>query len=435
MRADKKSSPPETSFDELDNFDLGGRPRAWKLGSFSVVIAFIAGPFGAAANLVAAAFAAIAVPFGLVRRRRERLASIVVILGFALLLWWLIGLANPNVLSLNAGLLGFRKSMLFVIGLLVGVVWVGWRRAAFKLIWVCIALSCAASLLLFLFLPDVEASISRAAGEYTALFAGERRLQGVFAGPFHAALASTFLILSSFTVRPIINSRAIRVLAFGLGVWVLVLTQVRSGMVAVVIGLFVLVLAQREFRARVRSVAALAIGALVALAVLLASPGLVASIPALASLQSIATDSRLSGRQNSWGEAISMISQSPIFGWGPGSAGATLSPQFPANGHVTAHNVLLNYGVEGGLIGLALFVWCVTIVGIAAYRTGDPSGMAIPAFSAVAVFGVTTSVVDSLPITFALAVVMGLTVQIWWASRYSGAPAPATPARAGGRAR
>jgi O-antigen ligase len=387
------------------------KANVWRFGVFAIGASVLAAPLGNVANTVVLAFLLCAIAYGLFRNP-ALIGSVPVIAILLMAMWWLLLLAHPNVMSLQAGLLGYRKSIVFIFGILFGIVWVGSISAALRAVWYSLVIVCAASIVLFLFFPSVEASFARAADEYTSLFQGSRRLQGVFAGPFHAALAGSFLVLSSLRIQEIVKSRIIRWCGFGIGVYILILSQVRSGLVAAGIGTIVILLSNRTLSARLRSTFAIAVSILIVIFVLPNTPELVRSFPALESLESAFSDSRLLNREGSWSTALSMIQQSPFLGWGPGSAGATLGNQFMSGGHVTSHNMLLKYAVEGGVFGLALYLIIIGIVIASIISTHDVTRMGLAAIVPMLTFGLIGSTVDALPVSLALAIVFGVSIRI-----------------------
>jgi hypothetical protein len=171
------------------------------------------------------------------RRDTPVLPSVLVI---AISICWLLLTSHPNVSSLSVGLLGFRKSVMFLLMVAVGL---SLRRryadcAARAVVLVLLALS-ELTLLVHLLAPDVEQAVTRAAERYTSLFAGEQRLQGLLPGPFHVALMGA--VVAIYGLLNALNSRTCGHLVTGLiGLLVVQQTQVRSAFVAVAVGLVLL---------------------------------------------------------------------------------------------------------------------------------------------------------------------------------------------------
>ncbi|MFD6897744.1 O-antigen ligase family protein [Rhodococcus sp. NPDC060086] len=364
-------------------------------------------PLGPRANLAALAITVAALVVAIVRSRGS-LESGIVVVSFLITVWWAILLLNPNVISLDAGLTGYRGTVTFVLGIALGFLWLGNTESALRTVWWCLLVACSIAIVVHVSFPEVESSIYRAADYYTSNFRGSSRLQGLFAGPFHAAVAGSFLALSSLRVGSVITNPVLRWIGFAVGILCIQLSEVRTGYVAVLVGAIMIALLAGTPGRRARMIFVLtSLGVCIA-----AFWGLLLSqiekIPALASLLTATEDTRFLGREETWQRAAEMVVESPILGWGPGSAGATLAPSFPPGGHVTSHNLVLKFAVEGGILGGVLIVALLALLAVAIWRVGDKSGFALPAFIPLLVFATVGSTVDTLPVSFGIAVILGL---------------------------
>lgn len=378
-----------------------------KLGALAVAGPFLALPFGPLANMAALALIVLAVLVA-VARGGTKLDSPIVWTCVAISVWWLVLFLNPNVINLTAGVTGYRASVTFAFGILLGYLWASESRFMLALVWWCLVISCSASIVVFLYIPEIESSIFRAADFYTSNFHGSRRLQGLFSGPFHASLAGVFLALSSIRARSVVPSLAARSAGLTIGLLTIFFAQVRSGYVALIVGTVVIsILGVRKCR-RILVLYGLAVSSVCAFAFSGPIKDSMSKVPALESLLFASEDSRLVGREETWRRAIEMTLESPIIGWGPGSAGATLGALFPPGGHVTSHNMILKYSVEGGLIGGLLILVLFVAICVVLIRTGDRTGLALPALVPLIVFGTIGSTVDALPVSFGLAVILGI---------------------------
>lgn len=383
--------------------ELGGRE---KLALVVLVSVVILAPFGAAASLVATVMIVVAAGILLLSARLSRPALVVVVLTLGLLIALTVGLANPNVPSVEVGLLGLRKSGTALLGLVIGLCMVRGREVAIRVLWYALLLSCVASLVLHLLLPDVESGVQRDADVYTSLFDGQVRLQGIFAGPFHAAMAACFVILAALPGAQLRASRGARLLGVMIGAWTLVETEVRTGFVAVVAGALLQLVLSRNVRTWARVVALAPVAVLVAIVAL---PSIAAN-SGVAAVQSLLTDpfdSRFTYRFTTWDQALSMIGARPITGWGPGAAGDTLSPFFPPGGHVTSHNMFLKFFVEGGLVVGLLFIAICAITFVLTVR-GHLRKIGASAATILLIFGLTGSSVEAIPVSLLLAAVVGV---------------------------
>lgn len=378
----------------------------WALGTVSVVVSFLVLPFGPASNQAALAVLLLAILGAAIKS--SGLSSPLVVIPFTIAVWWAVLFLNPNVLNIERSFVGYRGSIVFMFGIILGSLWIRGRRNALMTVWICLLASCTASIIIFFLLPGYESGISRGAGEYTAELFGQRRLQGFFAGPFHISLAGTFLVLSSLRAKNLIPSFALRMFALSIGLCCIYFSQVRTGIVALLIGILAILLVNPSAKVRL---ATAYFAAFITTTLLLFSSirnEIFGAFPALQSLTEADTDARLLNRGDTWQEAVRMILDSPIFGWGPGSAGATLQRFFPPGGHVTSHNLLLKYGVEGGIFGMLLVMALFVVLAVKLHKSGDTTRMGLAALVPLLVFGAVGSTLDTLPVSFGLAVVLGI---------------------------
>jgi O-antigen ligase len=328
----------------------------------------------------------------------------------AALVFWLGGLAlHPNVPDLATAAVGFRKSATILLAVVLGACWPEEeRRQATHFTVGLLAAGCVGSLALHWFAPDLELTIiDRAADFWTYTFGGETRAQGIFAGPFHLAMAGSAVLLMGLA----------RILRFprlwtgwaliGIGAVVLSEAAVRSGILTAAAGSLFL-LARNGLRAhpqiRRRIAVGLALSTIVAVVALALQPTQpiepVDRTTALSSVLSLELDQRAAGRFETWQQAVEMTASSPLVGWGLGSAADTEGFRFERGSHVTSHNLLLRYGVEAGVIGLALFAFVWWRVGAAAWR--DEGDEPLIGFLVVSGFGVGGSAGEAIPVSLLL---------------------------------
>src|SRR5207244_10422822 len=81
-------------------------------------------------------------------------------------------------------------------------------------------------------------------------------------------------------------------------------------------------------------------------------------------------EDRAYGRVEGYNDGLAVLAQSPLLGYGAGSAGDGLDSYFTGSVYLPAsHNVLLKIGFELGFVGLSAFVlFCVTWIRIARKR-------------------------------------------------------------------
>lgn len=327
---------------------------------------------------------------------------------FVITAFWAALLVLPNVPSLEVGLLGIRKSTWAMWGLVLGAS-VSSRRvqAAWRWTVAALVLALSGSVGLFLFFPTLAKNVAGSddADLYTGLIGGEMRMHGIFAGPFHAALAGVVLVAIGIALWS--TKRWLSALIMLVGVVGIYLTLVRTAYVAVGLMVATLILVSPSVGSLLRraflSIATVAGGVIV---VAFVQPEALSTV---ASIGNAGSDDRFLNRIPGWLEGLAMVGESPIFGWGPGSAGDVMGQYFlHPHRHITAHNLVLKFAVEGGLIGLVL----VTVLAVAILRSLDVRSVAgltgVLAFVALLGLGLTVSSIEALPVSYLLFVLVGL---------------------------
>ncbi len=322
-------------------------------------------------------------------------------------LLWGVLLLNKNIPDLHTGLLGLRKATLPFVGLALGLLWPrrGRAQVAQTIPWILLV---AGTLNLFIHvgMPGVEQRFVRSANVYTSLFAGVHRMQGLYSGPFHIALLGVFLAL--FGWQQMLSRTFRRGLPFvAVGLLLTYFSEVRSGYLVIAAGMILLgVFGSGGQAGRWTRVAAqlglLACGLAIVFA--FASP----KDTALTSISGLGHEQRALGRLAQWSMAGTLVTASPIYGWGPGSAGSTLGPQFEKGEHITSHDSALTFLVEGGIVGLGLVLmvcWLTFRSAKGWLRVSHPGVVA-----AIALLGMslTNNIEEAAPICVLLAILIGL---------------------------
>ena len=327
--------------------------------------------------------------------------ALLVCLTVLVYLGWIAQMANANTPSVEAGLLGLRKSV-SVLGFLTAGLVLRPKDAAFTIRFVSLLLvaSAALHLAIHLFAPGIEASVARAADQYTGELGGQPRLQGTLSGPFHAAMLGVVVVyLGSARISPI--RPTFRLPAISLGVAVVLESLVRTGLAAVMLIGACLALAQ------ISSLRSVLLRFLMSVACLLAS--FAASLRVVPGLISALLDQRFTQRFGDWQESLGLIWERPVFGWGAGAAGDTLAPLYePHFTHITTHSMFFKYLVEGGvLLGSLVTAAILLAVGTAIGRPGHLLSWYFVPVMVVLFFGLTSSAVDAAPVSTLSFVLLG----------------------------
>lgn len=328
-----------------------------------------------------------------------------VVFALAVISFWSIGLTNSNVPTLSIGIDGLRKSAFAAAGVAWGCAAFGpGRRSVERAVIIILNILLATSLVSFLWFPDLFSHTTNAA-VYTSLFEGEERLQGVFSGPFHVALAALVCIGWS-----IVRYRSDPFLAFTSAILGLLggyLSLVRTVYPALALMLFAFIILSPTVRVALRRLfifgaAIFALGVSTFLFPSLGNVGRIAS-----TIGDLQDDERFTNRFPGYKTSLRLFQDSPVYGWGPGSAGDTL--RFPSGyEHVTAHNVALKFLVEGGLVGLLFWIALIAAIVFCLKKRAPESQIAILSLLSLIGLGMTVSAIDALPVSFLIFVLCGL---------------------------
>lgn len=382
----------------------------WRLGSAALVMSFVLDPLGNGPKTVAFVVVLLAAIQVFVSKPVDDTVNITLLVLTATI----VGIAaleiiNPNVPSLEVGLIGFRKSATFLLGVAMGLGWRGSRMGGLRLAWGLLLAEAVISLLIHLAFPSIERSIVRRSGLSTWNIGGVERMQGLLGGPFHVSMLGAFLFISAFAPGIVIRQRWLRVTAAVVGLACVYFSQVRTGIAAIAIGALILTVATgsaRRWVGRLTSVAAVGVLAVAFIDPLTEYARKVTALRVL--LDSGLEDKRFTGRFTTWSKGLEMVDQSPLVGNGSGSAGDTLDSYFVGAEHVTSHNVFLKYAVEGGVFQGILFISLCIGLGLAVRRRRDPTLFGLAAGVSLLAFGAVGSAVEAIPVSLGMAVILGL---------------------------
>jgi O-antigen ligase len=354
----------------------------------------------------------LATTFTLLRGSEHAYFPVLAGLLYFLVVMYIVSAFGPNFPGWYPALLGLRKALPPWILLVVGAAWPCNRVRLIGRLVTLVLLICSACLLLHNAAPGLEAAVTRSAGTYTSLYAGKPRLQGMLAGPFHAALAGVVLVVCAVGLPAIWRVRWAQLLSAAVGALVLFQANVRSGWIAAFSGLLVVIALRPTRRGLPRAMrVVMLIGALSAAVLTNLQSLLLRNNAALESLTHWRTDTRLLNRLETYRQAGALIRQRPLTGWGPGSAADTLGRYFENGVHVTAHNMFLAYAVEAGVAAALIVVVMLLVAGSALLRASQDSAVAVTGLgllAALVVFGATGTAVDAAPISWILLLVVGL---------------------------
>jgi O-antigen ligase len=222
-------------------------------------------------------------------------------------------------------------------------------------------------------------------------------------------MLGVFLFLTALVPGIGVRQGRLRVVAAGIGLACVYFSQVRTGLIALAIGVLVLTIASGSLQRWVNRL--LVLVSLVILGLVFVDP-LTTYASQFTALRTLLErgieDTRFTHRFTSWSTSLDMIDASPFTGYGSGSAGDTLGPYFAAGEHVTSHNTFMRYAVEGGVLQAVLVaVLCVGLL-VAVRPSRDTTYYGLIAGTTFLVFAFVGAAPESLPIAFGLAVTWGL---------------------------
>jgi O-antigen ligase len=328
-------------------------------------------------------------------------------LGVAVIVFWVVQIANPNVPNLGTGFAGLRLSTFLWIGLLLGAGLAARHGPGFvlQLTALLLTISLGLALTLHFLAPSVEQGISRSANVATATFQGDYRLAGLFSGPFHASLAGVMLTILG--TNALLQGSASRKNAFMMcviGIASVLTAQVRTGFVALAVAVVFLIIGRGPTLRRGRL---LARSALLAASLSIAYVAYTRST-VVSSLGASTVDTRFTGRFTSYREGLRLFGEQPLIGYGSGSAGDSLADAFFGAVHITGHNMFLKIAVEGGVVGLMLVVLLCMSLWRQMSRVRSATSQAGRALLiAFLVMGLTGSIIEALPVSLWLCLILG----------------------------
>lgn len=411
--------------------DRGSYGRALLIAGLAILLAGLPVPVPLRALIEVAIMAAATVvtTLGLARGSRMQTARIAFLLMLAL---YVALLSSSNIPDLGTGLQGIRYTMVALSGLMLGLALPDREGSRYGLVGalsVLLLVGAAASLAVHALAPGYEESLSRSADIATSMLGGQMRMQGLLSGPFHVSMLGSFLTLSGAWILPQARRNGAWFLAaglafLGLGVALLLLARVRTGMIVTSLGLLVLLVAGIQqgpgfgqfFRVlRPRRLRDWAVAAVMVVAL----AGIVAVASQNVAVQEIGhlphdhrVDSRVDAIEASW----DIANESPLTGWGPGTASTGLRQEFVEADKTfeAPHNGALGLVIEAGLGALACFLAIVgsTVVNLfrefRGRRQKATIGIALAGIMPVLGFWVVGDALAALPISLCLCLITGI---------------------------
>ena len=373
-----------------------------------LIFAIIASALPTAVNILSSSLLLVAVFKVTIKgfKVQRNLGSILVLL---LVFWDTIRILDPNVPSLYVGFFGLRLSSLALIGYLLGVFWPRNFLHPTKVIFTLMLVFASFSLLLNQIDPSISDRIVRNADTPTQSLFGVARYQGLFSGPFHASMTGAFLLLAAFEYPTKKLGYVLKFSAIAVGFITVLNSGTRTGVFACILGAICLVLSHlRKFSGLL--IILISSAAIVSLMFLSPNNFLSKyfSSSLIQSFFSTGSDRRFQNRFGSWELAGNLFAQRPIEGWGTGSGASTLEKYFIGFEHIYPHNEFLKILVEGGLIGLTIFVlFLIFVITRLAKNFRKRESLLVSSFIVLISFGSFGSALEALPWSFLLFVILG----------------------------
>lgn len=216
---------------------------------------------------------------------------------------------------------------------------------------------------------------SNDADYYTLRYNGEIRSVSIFSGPFHYGLFCTLMFALYFYLTVVSTNNRKRIIS---RVFCLIsvagcyCSYTRTNLIGIVSVLAVWCVLYYVYEKKASSrVNKILLNCIIAISGGMIVSGTLFSIlpnntlnKMIYSVTHFFSDSRFTGRYVTWGMSKSYIMDSPIIGWGMGSAGDTLSLYKISNVYTTTHSMYYKIWMETGILGFALYLGIFLFVGL-----------------------------------------------------------------------
>lgn len=409
-------------------------PLLITLASFNGLIKAVSGVRYAPLVIDAALFGLLFAVFATRLLRDSLRIGLVDILAATFILIAILGMFHPNIPSLQAGVEGFRKFAFMIIGFFVGRYLVN-LTALKRLIGVLLAGSFFISLygvkqFIFPTALDYRLIELSTASPVTYLMGGHIRAFSTLAGPFHLGiyLACTLLLLFAIWQRYPNRRRLVVILAVPM-LAALIMTVTKSNWVGLLAGVLTLILLNSRQPLRLiwgLIVIGLIAGLVLYLLVWVSSitPGLETVYAGLQALLNPLEAPTFKFRLDLWNETvIPLMTRSPWFGYGTGSAGEGLINLFEntSSTYIVAHNLYFKIQVELGLLGSLCFwsflFYALINIWLAGRRLQDRflkivSDWTLAFAVAILIAGLTGAILDAYPVNLIFWLLLGISSRL-----------------------
>jgi O-antigen ligase len=260
----------------------------------------------------------------------------------------------------------------------------GPHRMVEVLVWTGFVL-CLASLVVYFAVPSFG-RMTDWEGQFQVVTS---RLQGLFGASNGAGSAAATLIFltAAFYVGHPDASRRMGYATIALAAICLILSNNRMALVSLGVSIGIYYLVSGSFGRKLLLLVSL--GVLAVMPVLLFPEEILTMLSRSGDIEEITSGT---GRTRIWTVVLELIPQAPVLGRGYASAQhiLPLHPDlFLAAAH--AHNLYLEMLFSGGLVGLALLIWCILTTVILAIRVGGARELAL--FSFILPYGLTEPII------------------------------------------
>jgi len=338
----------------------------------------------------------------------------------------LIQLINSNVPSLTIGFEGFRKTTFQMLAVFIGIYFIENKEQIQKILktlaWFSIPVLLYGLKQFFLFSSfDLKIIELNAASIWTHKYGGIYRSISIFSGPFHFGMFSCIiaLIFLYFYLKIKKFSYLFLSIVSIMGVF---LSMTRTNIVALIISyLFFLWFIKPEKQRFFKKINVLFIIFLLIISIISIKKFFPITY-VLKSFENISEDQRLLVRFVGYRKMTKAFIESPIIGYGMGSAGDTLGPLFEGKTHFTSHNLGFKIFIETGLAGLGVYIffflaWFNKAFNLFKIKDSNIKNLSVLITSIVLILlinGLVGSPVGAYPINLYVWFFMGALVKISW---------------------
>jgi O-antigen ligase len=332
---------------------------------------------------------------------------------------------NPNVPTLQAGLEGFRKTTYQMLAIFIGIYYVRNILDVEKInkyfLYASVPILVYGIKQWFFWSTFDQKIIEQNFATFDVYnILGRARSVSIFSGPFHFGMFSCVLVLLSlyFYLK---EKKFFHLFTFILSVMGVFFSMTRVNIVSFIFSISFFLWFAKQKKGKIKKLVPVFLFFFLILVIVL-QPEFSIIINVVETLTNMREDQRFLYRFEGYENIIKAFIESPILGYGMGSAGDTLDVLYTWKFHFTSHNLGFKILIETGLIGLGIYiffflVWFKKAFYLFRIKTLYIKNLSVLITSIVLVLlvnGMVGSAIEAYPINLYIWFLMGALVKIWW---------------------